>query len=159
MLTIKSNSEEETKKIGKIIGEMANEGLVIALNGELGAGKTVFAQGVAEGLSVLETVSSPTYVIMNIYHGRLEFYHFDFYRLEGAEDLFDLGIEEYFYGEGLTLIEWAGKFASALPEKRLEINIIKDEQDLENSRIFYLQPCGWLDGFEPVMEELKKCFC
>lgn len=159
MLIIKSSNEEKTRKIGKLIGEKVKAGMVIALNGELGAGKTVFAQGVAEGLSVSETVSSPTYVIMNIYHGRLDLYHFDFYRLEEEEELLDLGLDEYFYGEGLSLVEWAEKFVSALPEKRLELSIIKDEQDLQNSRLLSFQPCGEADEFEPVLEELKKCFC
>lgn len=128
---------------------------VIALNGELGAGKTVFARGVAEGLRVINNVSSPSYVIMNLYQGRLELYHFDFYRLEDEEELEELGLEEYFYAEnGLTLIEWANKFPHFLPAARLEIDIRKDPRDLENSRILHFIQLDKTKDF--LIEELKK---
>lgn len=154
MFAVKSTSEEMTRKLGKALGEILTPGMVIALNGELGAGKTVFARGVAEGLGVKGTVNSPSYVLMNIYRGRTPLFHFDFYRLEEEEELLELGLEEYFYSEGVTLIEWAGKFPEVLPETRLEIEIVKDVEDLENSRIIYFVTRGNLQ--DCLLEELRK---
>ncbi len=153
-MVLKSTSEETTSKIGKILGRNLQPGTVVALNGELGAGKTVFARGVAEGLDVQVVVNSPSYVIMNLYRGRMELYHFDFYRLEEEEELQELGLEEYFYGDGITLIEWADKFPGVLPTTRVEIDIVKDDEDLENSRILYFKHLGKLE--ESLIEELKK---
>ncbi len=155
MLILQSNGEKMTKKIGKIVGEIVPGGTVLALNGELGAGKTVFARGVAEGLGIMNNISSPSYVIMNLYKGRLELYHFDFYRLENEEELEELGLEEYFYAEnGLALIEWANKFPHFLPSARLEIEIRKDPRDLENSRILHFKQLDKTKDF--LIEELKK---
>lgn len=157
LLVLKSNSEGETRAIGKILGETALPGMVIALNGELGAGKTVLVQGIAEGLGVKGGVTSPSYVLMNTYQGRLKLYHFDFYRLEEEEELKELGLEEFFYGEGVAVIEWAGKFPRALPRKRLEVEIVKDEEDLENSRWLYLKS---LDGKnDALFKELRRRCC
>lgn len=153
-MVLKSTSEETTSKIGKILGRNLQPGTVVALNGELGAGKTVFTRGVAEGLDVQVVVNSPSYVIMNLYRGRMELYHFDFYRLEEEEELQELGLEEYFYGDGITLIEWADKFPGVLPTTRVEIDIVKDDEDLENSRILYFKHLGKLE--ESLIEELKK---
>jgi tRNA threonylcarbamoyladenosine biosynthesis protein TsaE len=154
LLMVNSGSEEITRKLGKVFGEISPAGTVIALNGELGAGKTVFARGVAEGLKVNEVVSSPSYVLMNLYKGRLELYHFDFYRLENEEELDELGLDEYFYGEGISLVEWAGKFPGVMPPTRVEIDIVKDPGDLDNSRVLYFKQMGKENGF--LFEELKK---
>lgn len=154
LLTIKSSSEEMTRKIGCLLGKIVPPGTVLALSGDLGAGKTVLAQGVGLGLGVAETVNSPSYVLMNLYQGRMEFYHFDFYRLEEEEELFALGLEEYFYGEGVTLIEWADKFPGVLPPDRLEIKMLKDDTDLEKTRQIYFVPRGKLDVF--FLKELGK---
>ncbi len=154
LLTVKSSSEEMTRKLGCFLGKIVPPGTVLALSGELGAGKTVFAQGVGLGLGVAETVNSPSYVLMNIYCGRMEFYHFDFYRLEEEEELFELGLEEYFYSEGVTLIEWADKFPGVLPPDRLEIKMLKDDQDLERTRLLYFTPRGKLGVF--FLKELGK---
>ncbi|HHT46410.1 MAG TPA: tRNA (adenosine(37)-N6)-threonylcarbamoyltransferase complex ATPase subunit type 1 TsaE [Firmicutes bacterium] len=144
-----------TKKIGKILGEIVPGCTVIALNGELGAGKTVFVRGIAEGLRVVNIVNSPSYVIMNLYKGRLELYHFDFYRLKDDEELEELGLEEYFYAEkGLAIIEWANKFPHILPPARLEIEIMKDPRDLENTRILHFKQLDKTKDF--LIEELKK---
>ncbi len=119
-LKIISHSPEQTKNIGKEIGKIAFRGSVIALCGELGSGKTVFVKGLAEGLEVDSFVTSPTFVIINEYSGKLPLYHFDVYRLK-AEDLYELGYEEYFYGDGVTVIEWACKINNLLPDEHLRV--------------------------------------
>jgi len=153
LLVIKSKNEEETRTLGRILGRRAFPGMIIALQGDLGAGKTVFTQGVAQGAGVSGTVNSPSYVLMNLYHGRVELYHFDFYRLEEEDDLFELGLEEYFYGDGITLIEWADKFPSVLPADRLEIEIKKSDKDWDVRYLFF-KPIGKLD--HSVLEEIKE---
>jgi tRNA threonylcarbamoyladenosine biosynthesis protein TsaE len=154
LLIITSRSEEETRTIGRILGRGAPPGAVIALKGDLGAGKTVLAQGVAQGAGVRGTVNSPSYVLMNLYHGRVDLYHFDFYRLEDEDDLFELGLEEYFYGDGVTLVEWADKFPFVLPEDRLEIEIKRDHSGEEFVRYLFIKPRGKLN--HTFLEEIKK---
>ena len=126
-------SREETAELGKRIGRAAQAGDVYTLTGELGVGKTVFTQGVAAGLSIEEPVSSPTFTIVQIYEsGRLPFYHFDVYRIEMEE----IGYEDCFYGEGVTIIEWAGLIEEILPPNRKEIRIEKDlEKGFDYRRI------------------------
>lgn len=153
-MLMKSTGEGMTREIGRFLGTIAPAGMVLALSGELGAGKTVFAQGVGMGLGVKEIVNSPSYVLMNLYRGRLELYHFDFYRLTEEEELLELGLEEYFYGEGLTLIEWADKFPHVLPPDRLEIKIHKDYGDVERLRTLSFRPRGDLNSF--FLEGLNK---
>ena len=118
---------EETFQLGKMLGETAGSGDVYTLEGDLGVGKTVFAQGIAEGLGIGEPISSPTFTIVQIYEsGRIPFYHFDVYRICDAEEMEEIGYEDYFYGDGLTLIEWANLIEEILPEKRKHITILKD---------------------------------
>lgn len=157
MLKLTSTSEAQTREIGHCIGTLAREGTVIALNGELGAGKTALAKGIARGLGVQNGVISPSYVLMNIYPGRLTLYHFDFYRLENEEELLELGLEEYFYGDGVVVVEWADKFPGILPGERLEIEMKKNPQDPESSRDLYLQLRGSLHRFS--LKELEKRCC
>lgn len=116
VLETTTSGPEETRDLGKCFGELALAGVVVLLNGELGAGKTCFAQGVAMGLGVSpETpVTSPTYTLLNIHLGRLALYHFDLYRLSQVDDLADLGYDEFAEGEGLTLVEWADRMTDAL---------------------------------------------
>ena len=116
VLETTTSGPEETRDLGKCFGELALAGLVVLLNGELGAGKTCFAQGVAMGLGVSpETpVTSPTYTLLNIHLGRLALYHFDLYRLSQVDDLADLGYDEFAEGEGLTLVEWADRMTDEL---------------------------------------------
>jgi tRNA threonylcarbamoyl adenosine modification protein YjeE len=131
-LTILSHSPECTKNIGEEIGRRAHQGSVIALCGDLGTGKTVFAQGVAAGLGVKAIVTSPTFVIINEYEGRHPFYHVDTYRLTSSEDMQELGYEEYFYGDGVTVIEWAQKIEDLLPEECLRVELrVTGESDRE----------------------------
>jgi tRNA threonylcarbamoyladenosine biosynthesis protein TsaE len=128
MIEKKTNSAEETKEFGRSLTERLKPGSVLALIGPLGSGKTVLAQGICSGLQVKAAVTSPTFVIINEYPGRLNdspiwVYHFDLYRLENPDEFVRLGYEEYFYGKGITLIEWAEKVKDYLPRKRLEINL------------------------------------
>jgi tRNA threonylcarbamoyladenosine biosynthesis protein TsaE len=135
MIQKKTRSPEETKQFGRSLAGKLRAGSVIALTGSLGSGKTVLVQGICSGLGVERAVTSPSFVIINEYPGRLHnspvwVYHFDLYRLENAEELLKLGYEEYFYGKGITLIEWAEKIGPFLPEKRWEIHLkILSEND------------------------------
>lgn len=120
-------SAEETRELGKKLGAEAKAGEVYTLTGDLGVGKTVFTQGIAAGLGITEPVSSPTFTIVQIYEsGRIPFYHFDVYRISDIEEMDEIGYEDCFYGEGLTMIEWADLIREILPEKRREILIEKD---------------------------------
>lgn len=126
-MIIETRSPEETFELGKKIGEAAKSGQVYTLNGDLGVGKTVFTQGVAAGLGITEPVSSPTFTIVQVYEeGRLPFYHFDVYRIGDIEEMEEIGYDDYFFGEGICLIEWAELIRDILPEKRIEITIEKD---------------------------------
>lgn len=124
-----TNSPEETRALGKKIGALAGPGDVYTLVGDLGVGKTVFTQGIAEGLGITEPVSSPTFTIVQIYEeGRLPFYHFDVYRIGDLEEMEEIGYEDYFYGQGLCMIEWANLIEEILPEKRYDVTIEKNPE-------------------------------
>ena len=127
MEIIETNSAEETFALGRQIGQQAKAGEVYTLIGELGVGKTVFTQGVAAGLGIGETVNSPTFTIMQVYEeGRLPFYHFDVYRIGDVEEMDDIGYEDYFYGDGVCLIEWANLIEEILPSAHKRIIIEKN---------------------------------
>ena len=120
-------SPEETHALGKLLGAEAKPGDVYTLVGDLGVGKTVFTQGIAEGLGITEPVSSPTFTIVQVYEeGRMPFYHFDVYRIGDIEEMDEIGYEDYFYGDGLCMIEWANLIEEILPERRSEVTIEKD---------------------------------
>ncbi len=120
-------SAAETHAFGKKIGETAKPGDVYTLVGDLGVGKTVFTQGIADGLGITEPVSSPTFTIVQVYEeGRMPFYHFDVYRIGDIEEMDEIGYEDYFYGEGLCMIEWANLIEEILPDKRYDVTIEKD---------------------------------
>ena len=124
---IESFSAEETHALGMKMGQEAKPGDVYTLVGDLGVGKTVLTQGIAEGLGIEEAICSPTFTIVQVYEeGRMPFYHFDVYRIGDIEEMDEIGYEDYFYGEGLTMIEWANLIEEILPEKRKEITIEKD---------------------------------
>ncbi len=126
---IETNSPEETFEVGRKLGQTAKPGEIYMLNGDLGVGKTVFTQGVAAGLGITEHINSPTFTIVQVYEsGRLPFYHFDVYRIGDVEEMDEIGYEDYFYGQGLTMIEWANLIEEILPEHYLEIRIEKDLQ-------------------------------
>ena len=134
MLVYETHSEEETLIIGKKIGETAKEGQIYCLNGDLGVGKTVFTKGFALGLDIDEHITSPTFTIVNEYEGRLNFYHFDVYRIEDPEELYEIGYEEYFFGNGVCLVEWAELIKELLPDNIININITKDLEKGVNYR-------------------------
>lgn len=120
--TITTNTPDETKGLGERLGRLLKDGDIICLHGELGAGKTTFVQGIARGLGVKEGfITSPTFVIVNEYKGRLPLYHIDLYRLNSIAEIEDIGILEYLKGKGVTVIEWAEKAEEMLPEERLSV--------------------------------------
>lgn len=124
---IESFSADDTHALGVTLGQQANPGDVCTLVGDLGVGKTVLTQGIAEGLGITEPINSPTFTIVQVYEeGRLPFYHFDVYRIGDIEEMDEIGYEDYFYGDGLTMIEWANLIEEILPKKRKEITIEKD---------------------------------
>lgn len=136
-MIIETRTPEETFELGRKIGETAVPGQVFTLKGDLGVGKTVFTQGVAAGLGIDEAISSPTFTIIQVYEsGRLPFYHFDVYRIGDIEEMEEIGYDDYFFGEGICLIEWANLIEEILPEKRIAITIEKDlEQGFDYRRI------------------------
>ena len=136
-MVIETRSPEETFALGKKIGEMARPGEIYTLTGDLGVGKTVFTQGVAAGLGITEPVSSPTFTIIQEYDsGHLPFYHFDVYRIGDIEEMDEIGYDDYFFGQGICLIEWANLIEEILPENRREIVIEKDlEKGFDYRRI------------------------
>ena len=122
-----TNSPQETFALGRAVGEAARAGDVYTLVGELGVGKTVFTQGLAEGLGIREPICSPTFTIVQVYEeGRLPFYHFDVYRIGDVEEMEEIGYEDYFYGNGVTLFEWGNLIRELLPPGHREICIEKD---------------------------------
>lgn len=126
-MIVETRSPEETYALGQKIGKEAKAGQVYTLTGDLGVGKTVFTQGVASGLGITEPVNSPTFTIVQVYEeGKMPFYHFDVYRIGDVEEMEEIGYEDYFFGEGICLIEWAELVEEILPEDRISIIIEKD---------------------------------
>ena len=136
-MVYETNAPEETFTLAKQLGEAAEPGMVFTLTGDLGVGKTVFAQGLAEGLGIKEPINSPTFTIVQVYdEGRLPFYHFDVYRIGDVEEMDEIGYEDYFYGDGVCLIEWAELIEEILPGRRTQILIEKDlERGFDYRRI------------------------
>ncbi len=145
-------SAKETFALGKKMAESAKPGEVYCLNGDLGVGKTVFTQGFAAGLGITEPVNSPTFTIVQIYEeGRLPFYHFDVYRIADVEEMYEIGCEEYFFGEGVCLIEWASLIEEILPEQVCRITIEKSPErgfDYRSIRIESDNKMSLLEGTE-----------
>ena len=130
MLTV-TNSAAETQALGEELASRLQAGDVVVLEGELGAGKSELARGIARGLGVKETVTSPSFTILNVYEsGRCPLYHFDWYRLESEDELYELGMDEYLGGDGIAVVEWAERCPEAVPEKHLRISleVIGEEQ-------------------------------
>ena len=126
-MILETNSPQETFSAGRQLGEKAFPGQVITLTGDLGVGKTVFTQGLAKGLGIEEPVNSPTFTIVQVYdEGRLPLYHFDVYRIGDVEEMDELGYEEYFYSDGVCLIEWSTLIQEIIPDNAIEIVIEKN---------------------------------
>ena len=127
MIVKESNSREDTYRIGRELGEQAVPGQVFCFFGDLGVGKTIFSQGFAKGLGVDDIVNSPTFTIVKEYdNGRLPLYHFDVYRIADVEEMDEIGYEDYFFGDGVCLIEWAELIRDILPEQCVEVTITKE---------------------------------
>jgi len=126
-MVIETRNPEETYALGRSIGQQAKTGQIYTLTGDLGVGKTVFSQGLAKGLGIEDVISSPTFTIIQIYEeGRIPLYHFDVYRIGDIEEMEEIGYEDYFFGKGVCLIEWAEVIAELIPEEVIEIIIEKD---------------------------------
>ena len=153
MLKLVTHSPEETQAFGKRCGEIAKPGDIFLLTGELGAGKTCFTQGIAFGLGIKEYALSPTFVIMRQLKGRLPLYHIDLYRLDRLEETADLGLDDYLYGDGVSVVEWAEKALSLMPPDHLLIQI---EYIDGSGRQLKLTPEG--KRYQEMVRELKKDF-
>lgn len=145
---------EQTMLCGEIMGKLIPPGSVVGLTGDLGAGKTVFAKGLARGLGIEEEPNSPTFVIMNCYEGSVPLFHFDVYRLSGGAEFEDTGYEEFFYGDGVSVVEWADKVRDVLPGNAVIIDIQFPPQGDEESRT--IKVAGkekWLLSFRNTAEQ------
>jgi len=140
-LTLNSHSPEQTQLLGTRLGKLAQKGDVFLFVGDLGTGKTCLIQGLARGLDIQEYAFSPSFVIVREYHGRIPLYHVDFYRLDHIEEIADLGLEEYLYGNGVCAVEWAEKGLPVLPQENLllELHYVSDS---DAERIIHLRPEG-----------------
>jgi tRNA threonylcarbamoyladenosine biosynthesis protein TsaE len=149
-LKLTSHSPEETLRLGILLGELAQPGDIYLLSGSLGVGKTCLTQGVVRGLGSQEYALSPTFVLMREIKGRLVLYHIDLYRLDRIEEISDLGLDDYLYGQGLCVIEWAEKGLSLMPAENLLIKIGYLD---DNERSFEFIPHG--EGYENLLDRLK----
>jgi len=150
-LVCRTSAPEETERLGAVLGSLAGAGDVICLYGPLGAGKTVLARGIGRGLGVTGRITSPTFTLIHEHRGRLPFYHADAYRLECAQHFLDLGGEEYLYGDGVIVIEWAGNIAAALPAERLDVYFCTGDGEERLLRFF---PRG--ERHRRLVEELRR---
>ena len=150
-LEIISHSPEETQKIGVKLGEIALPGDIVLLVGELGVGKTCLTQGIAWGLGIKEYAASPSFVVMRELYGRLPLYHIDFYRLDHLEEIAELGLDDYLYGKGVCVLEWAEKGISLLPEEHLliEMGYLSDTE-----RSLKFKPGG--KRYREIVSQLKQ---
>lgn len=133
-MILESYSEEETYNIGMMIGAEARIGDVFCLDGDLGVGKTAFTKGFAKALMIEENITSPTFNIVNTYEGFRKLFHFDVYRIKYEDELDDIGFDEYLFGDGLCLIEWAKNIKNSIPKDAIWIEIEKDFEKGENFR-------------------------
>lgn len=147
-MVIETNSDKETFLLGEKLGQAATPGQIYTLVGDLGVGKTVFTQGMARGLGITEPISSPTFTIIQEYQeGRLPFYHFDVYRIGDVEEMEEIGYDDYFFGQGVCMIEWANLIEELLPDRVIQVNIEKDlEKGFDYRRIT-------ITGLEGMIEE------
>jgi tRNA threonylcarbamoyladenosine biosynthesis protein TsaE len=151
-LELITTSPEQTQQLGKCLGKLAQAGDVILLVGKLGAGKTCLTQGIAWGLDIDEYAASPSFVLVRELYGRLPLYHVDFYRLENLEEIAELGLDEYFYGRGVTVVEWAEKALKLLPPENL---LIEMEYVSDSERRLIIKPSG--QRYREMAAQLKSC--
>ncbi|HHY77142.1 MAG TPA: tRNA (adenosine(37)-N6)-threonylcarbamoyltransferase complex ATPase subunit type 1 TsaE [Clostridiales bacterium] len=153
MVRFISKNAEDTYRIGKKLGKLLFPGCIVCLTGDLGTGKTAFTQGIGKGLGVSENVVSPTYTIINEYtSGRIPLYHFDVYRLGSSDEMYELGCDEYFYGDGVTVVEWADSVEDVIPSERLWVTINKLEEP--DQREIIMEATGSI--YEELLKELEK---
>jgi tRNA threonylcarbamoyladenosine biosynthesis protein TsaE len=152
-LKLSSHSPEHTQLLGSYLGELAQKADVFLLTGELGTGKTCLVQGIARGLEVKEYAFSPSFVILREYRGRLPLYHIDFYRLDHIEEIAGLGLEEYFYGDGVCVVEWAEKGLQVVPKDNLLVSIHYIPAS-QTGRSICLEPQG--QRYYGLIKQLKK---
>lgn len=146
------NSLEDTKKFGIKLGNVLKPGDILCLNGDLGAGKTTLTKSIGEGLGVEDYITSPTFALINEYEGKYPVYHFDTYRLENIEEVDDLGFDEYIYGKGVSIIEWADRIEKVLPREKTIIDI----KNGNNKEERILNISGFGKRYEEIIEELKR---
>jgi len=146
-----TKSPEESRRLGALIGRLAQPGDVLLLTGNLGAGKTCLTQGVAHGLGIKDYVMSPSFVILRELKGRLCLYHIDLYRLDNIAETADLGLDDYLYGDGIVAVEWADKALSLMPLEHLKIKI---DYLSENERRFVFQANG--NRYLKMIDDIKR---
>lgn len=129
---------DETYRLGKYIGERLPRGSVLSLNGDLGAGKTHMTKGIAEGMGIKDYVTSPSFTILNIYDGVIPLYHFDVYRIDDIREMYEIGFDEYLYGNGVCVIEWGNMVKELLPENHIDLYIAKLEDNVREIEILNL---------------------
>lgn len=153
ILTFKSVSVEETIRFGKKLGMLLAPGDVIALVGELGAGKTTLVKGIVQGLGITDKriVKSPTFALVQKYEGRIPIYHFDAYRLEDAQEMLDIGSDEMIYGNGVAIVEWADKVSGCLPKEYLKITLTAVSENERNIEI-----CGYGSRYGKMINSLPR---
>jgi len=149
-------SPAETTALGFCLGRALQAGDVVCVIGELGTGKTHFAKGIARGLGIERDVTSPSYTILQIYEGRIPLYHFDLYRMETADELFDIGFDEFIYGRGACIVEWADRFLAYMPQERLTVSLEYGRDAAERS--VKVEAAG--RRYQLLLEEMQKiCTC
>lgn len=151
-MEIKLKGLEASKEFGVKLGRLLKSGDIVCLNGDLGAGKTTLSKSIGLALGVEDYITSPTFNLINEYNGRLTMYHFDVYRLDKVDDLYDLGFDEYFYGDGVCVIEWAEKIEDLIPNNRIVLDI-ENGEDIDE-RVIKLHGEG--SSFQEIIKELNK---
>ena len=141
-ISLMTNSEAETYSLAESLGKFLVPGMNLFLDGDLAAGKTVFAKGVGKGLGIIENIKSPSYTLLCMYEGRLPFYHFDAYNLSGIDDFFDLGFDEYPENGGVVLVEWADVIREGFPYGHIDIKIDKIPENEEQRRLTFTAEDG-----------------
>ncbi|MFA5059655.1 MAG: tRNA (adenosine(37)-N6)-threonylcarbamoyltransferase complex ATPase subunit type 1 TsaE [Candidatus Omnitrophota bacterium] len=147
-----SENAKQTVELGKRLARCLKKGDIICLFGDLGSGKTTFTKGIAQGLCVSKnSVNSPTFVLLNIHKGRLPLFHFDLYRLDNIDEILMIGYEEFFYGEGVSIVEWAEKLKKLLPENHLSVKISLKKN---NQRLIQISARG--SRYQELLKEFIK---